>query len=556
MIKKALIFFLLACLNTLNINAQNKKAEKAFQNGLSFYQQYNHNAAIEELNTALKYNPNCVDCYLLKAEIYAEIDSIELQLNALKSAINLETPSDKVFYILAEAQYKLGQYEDALNSLLKINDEGIRNKMHQKIELLNQKCEAAILLINTPVDFHPLQLSAQINSSANEYWPCISIDDSTLTFTRLVFSNSSNSPQEDFFQSKKNNKGSWEKAYPLLKLNTSLNEGAQSITADEQVIFFSACNRQDGFGSCDIYYSRKINDQWSTPLNAGAAINSNSWESQPSVTADGSFLYFSSNRAGGKGNKDIWRCELKGFNENGKPLFGVLENLGDSINTIGDEISPFIHPDKKSLYFSSDTWEGLGRSDIFISRNKAQHWSKAKNIGYPINSHLNEIGFIVSASGRNAFYASDREESKGIDLYSFDMPIEHQPTPVIADFGKLDELSVGNAIVLKNIFFAYNSFELLPESHSELQKLIRLFEQFPSLQIEIGGHTDNQGSHEYNLKLSTQRAKAVHDYLLDAGVNAKLISYRGYAESKAISSNETPDGRANNRRTEFTIIAR
>ncbi|MFV0366535.1 MAG: OmpA family protein [Mangrovibacterium sp.] len=538
----------------MNTHAQNKKAQKYFDEALKSYRSNNYFPALILLDRAADCDKEFKDIYLLKSEIYLELDSIPQQVESLKKSIELGEESTKIKYLLTEAQYKMGDYENSLNGLSQIAPESIDDKFRNKISRLQQQNEIAIELVRHAVEFNPERLSSNVNSTFNEYWPCVSINDSLLTFTRLM--TNERIPQEDFYQSMKTDDSGWGKATPLRELNTSQNEGAQSISADDELFFFAACNREDGYGSCDIYYSRRLNGSWSSPNNAGAIINSKAWESQPSIAADGTYLYFSSNRTGGKGKKDIWRCELNGFDNQGKLLCGKLENLGDSINTAGDEISPFIHPDGESLYFSSDTWDGLGKHDIFLARWKTDFtWSKAQNIGYPINSYRNEQGFVVSANGKTAYYASDIDRKTGHDIYSFNLPETVRPTPVIPNFGKLEKLAVGNSIVLQHIFFNYNSFELLPESHNELDKLVSLFSEFPKLQIEIGGHTDNQGSQEYNLKLSSQRAEAVYNYLVESGIDKKLLSFKGYGAIMPIESNDTEEGRAQNRRTEFKIIA-
>lgn len=548
-----LIFFCL-CLLNLETFAQHKKAEKAFQEALSNYRMKNYALALEHIDRAIRLDEKHINSYLLQAEIYQETNHIPQQIKSLNKSLAVGENSPKVYYILAEANYMVGEYRQAEKTLLQIADKGVDERLKTKIEQLLQHCSIAIQLVNDSVEFNPKRLPPTINSIANEYWPCISIDDSVLVFTRLM--SDVTPPHEDFYQSSKQRNGGWSEAIPLSELNTTDNEGAQSVTADGKLLFFTACGRNDSFGSCDIYYSRNINGKWLKPVNAGAKVNSTAWDSQPSVAANGKYLYFSSNRKGGKGAKDIWRCKLHGFSKKGVLISGTPENLGDSINTSGNEISPFIHPDEESLYFASDTWDGLGKTDIFLSQFKPDScWSKARNIGYPINSYRNEQGFIVSANGRTAYYASDRKGSDGVDIYSFDLPEQVRPTPVINDFGKLDELSVGHSIVLKNIFFDYNSSKLLPESYSELNKLVDLFKQFPKLQIEINGHSDNQGSRDYNLKLSTQRAEAVYDYLLNSGISSAQVSFKGYGELMPVASNETEEGRAKNRRTSFKITA-
>jgi len=189
---------------------------------------------------------------------------------------------------------------------------------------------------------------------------------------------------------------------------------------------------------------------WSLAQNSGSPVNSPSWESQPSISANGEYLYFVSNRKGGKGGMDIWKCNLKGFSEFGQPVWGNPINLGDSINTPGNEMSPFIHSDGKTLYFASDYWHGLGGYDIFFSRQKNDSiWFKPQNLGFPINSHKDEQGLVVDASGKNAYYSSDRPGSSGMDIYSFELYESARPSPVTYIKGKVIDEETGVPICAK-----------------------------------------------------------------------------------------------------------
>jgi outer membrane protein OmpA-like peptidoglycan-associated protein len=309
--------------------------------------------------------------------------------------------------------------------------------------------------------------------------------------------------------------------------------------------------------------------------------------------------------------------------------------LGDSVNTPGNEMSPFIHSDGKTLYFASDYWPGMGGYDIFYCHQKNDSvWSSPQNIGYPINSHKDEQGLVVDASGLNAYYSSDRPGSKGMDIYSFELYKNARPNPVSYIKGKvvdedtglpvcakvelidldnsksvikgescwekgeflmclplgkeyafniskegylfysdnfklreitniidpyildikLKKIKIGSSVVLRNIFFNTGSFELLPESKIELQKLIDFLNLNKSLIIEIGGHTDNVGRADLNLKLSESRAKEVYKYLMSQNIDPARMKYMGYGLTMPVGPNDTPEGRALNRRTEFRII--
>ncbi len=305
------------------------------------------------------------------------------------------------------------------------------------------------------------------------------------------------------------------------------------------------------------------------------------------------------------------------------------------VNTPGNEESVQIHPDGKTLYFSSDGHTGMGGLDIYVSHLQPDgSWGEAQNIGYPINTFRNENSVLVSTDGAIALFASDREGGAGgLDLYEFALHDRARPgavtyvhgrvtdafsfkklearielislddgklradaysDPVTGEFlvcipsGKdyalnvnregylfhsenfslkdhfdaqpyrrdveLKKLRKGAEVVLRNVFFDSNSSELKPESQVELDKLVAMLNATPAVRIEIGGHTDNVGSEEANLLLSENRAKAVVGYLISKGVASARLTARGYGESIPVDTNDTEAGRANNRRTQMTVV--
>jgi outer membrane protein OmpA-like peptidoglycan-associated protein len=177
-------------------------------------------------------------------------------------------------------------------------------------------------------------------------------------------------------------------------------------------------------------------DKWSEPVNLGPPVNTRAWESQPSVSADGRYLYFTSNREGGKGNMDIWRAEKIATSTEGFPVYGKVINL-ESINTPGNELSPFIHADGKTLYFASDYWPGLGGKDLFFVRIENNKTSKPQNLGYPINSLGNDEGMIVEVAGGRAWFTTNRTGFGGRDIFSFQLPEDERPYPVSYVKGKV-----------------------------------------------------------------------------------------------------------------------
>jgi len=640
-----------------NYTSSNKKAVAAYQSALNAFDTFDYPKATEYLEKAIKYEKNFIEAYLVLAEVNIDLNKRKEAISNYKRAIEINPDFFPGMY-LSLAQLEMFEYdfESAKKYLEKYLS--FKNLKPEVIALAKSRiasCDFGMWAIKNPVPFNPVNLGDSINTEYDEYWPVLTADEQTLVITRLIPVDTKkenenkeyisdedvapsynpqmpnlNKVQEDFFISHRVNEF-WTKAVNAGKpLNTEGNEGAQSILVDGTVMYFTACNRTGGFGRCDIYYSSKSGKEWSEPLNVGSKVNSKDWDAQPSVSSDGKTLYFVSNRAGGLGKKDIW-MSVKDENGNWSEPF----NLGEKINTAGDEQSPFIHPDNKTLYFSSEGKTGMGGYDLFkVSRNENGTWAEPVNLGYPINTVFDEIGLIVNAKGDKAYFASDRYSEKGRDIFEFDLYKEARPNTVSYLKGKvfdeeskieleahfelinlesketiieaksdkesgeflvcipanhdyalnvskegylfysdnfslkgvfeitnpflkdvaLKPIKIGETIILKNVFYATDSYELVDKSVVELEKLLEFLTKNPTVSIEISGHTDNVGTSEYNKILSENRAKSVYNFLVEKGIDKKRLTYIGYGEEKPIAVNDTDEGKSQNRRTEIKII--
>ncbi len=635
----AYLFLMIAVAYGQEVASYEKRAMKHFNAARKLYEEKETSKALEELDDAIRLDDRFTEAYLLKSDIYQDLDSVFLQIRNLEKAVSVSSRGTygKIPLVLANAYYRIGIYDKARSAYLDYLEVVHDSLTGEKVKEQIKKCDFALAKMASPVKFHAENMGDAINTDFDEYWPALTIDGSTLVFTRLLPVGPAGSKnthyQEDFYESKFS-AGKWQMAQPLGLVNTMNNEGAESISASGNLIFFTACNRPGGYGSCDIYFTRKEGNHWTEPKNAGEPVNSGAWEAQPSIAANGKYLYFVSNRKGGKGGMDIWRCMLKGFTEDGIPRWGGPENLGDSINTPGNEMSPFIHPDGRTLYFSSDTWMGMGGTDIFCTRMlNDSTWHKPVNLGYPVNTWRNEQGLIVDATGTYAYYSSDRPGSKGMDIYRFALDKDYRPTPVSYVLGRvadreskfplkalvklidldkdkivsetysdekegtfficlpvgrnyafnvssqgylfysasfllkelykpddprhmdifLDPVGKGRSVILYNLFFDTDSFRLLDSSKPELEEMVLFMNENPGVCVEIGGHTDSTGNRDYNQELSEKRAESVWRYLVEKGVGKERLTFVGYGILKPVATNNTPAGRAKNRRTEFTI---
>lgn len=414
----------------LNVAAQtDKKEEKLFEEAKTAYSSKNYNLAIEKCTGIVVNNPGFRDAHLLLADIYGAIDSVNLEIKHLIKAKEIGG-HPVIDFRLGEAYYKKADYSEALLYYnVYSNDTLIPEKRQFLLACKIASCQFAINSIENPVEFDPQNMGDQVNSDYDEYWPTPSLDGKKLVFTRLI-KGSGQMAQEDFYVADLDSAES-KNAEAMTEVNTNENEGAQTLSADSKILFFTACNRRDGLGGCDIYFSRFVNGKWSKPANAGTVINSTAWEAQPSLSSDNKYLYFSSSRPGGKGNKDIWRAEFTGFSEIGTPQFNTPQNIGGEINTSGNEISPFIHANGRNFYFASDTQIGMGGFDLFTA--EIDEFGKIigmRNLGYPINTNKDELGLTICSIGQTAYFSSARVAEKGLDIFAFNLDRGLRPTPV------------------------------------------------------------------------------------------------------------------------------
>ncbi|MBG0859029.1 MAG: PD40 domain-containing protein [Bacteroidales bacterium] len=327
----------------------------------------------------------------------------------------------------------------------------MQSEISEKNRLITQKnrknCEFAIEAMKKPVPFNPVSIGSAINTREDEYWPSITADGQTFMFTRQAYVNnftgSYTKTQEDFFVS--NFSGNeWQKANNAGEpLNTKENEGAQTLSSNGRYMYFTSCDRPGGIGSCDLYFSSFSNGRWSVPVNLGPPINTTYWESTPSVNADGTMLFFASNRPGGNGGKDIWYSAITKKGSWSQPV-----NLGNTINTSGEEMSPFIHFDGKSLYFASDGLIGMGGFDIYLSRmNEDSTWTDPQNLGYPINTYTDDVGLVIESGGQKAYFSSLRDNTNGKDIFYFNLHESIRPDPVAYLKGKVSDKETGRLLI-------------------------------------------------------------------------------------------------------------
>jgi outer membrane protein OmpA-like peptidoglycan-associated protein/tetratricopeptide (TPR) repeat protein len=436
------IFLILICVPSIllaqvvtNENA-NKKATKAMEQGIQLAMGMEYEAALQAFQAAIDAEPRFINAWIFAGDVCSQTGQYALAKTYYEGAIDIQDDYDvSVYKKIAEAQQMLMEYDAAIASIrIFLDNPNIVGETRKKANRFLSSVEFAADAVLNPVPFQPVNMGAAVNSHLDEYFPSLSADKSLLVFTRNLI-DTLERPEggfmlrrnEDFFLSI-SAEDTWSAANNMGRpVNSTFNEGAQCISADGRWLYYTLCNGPAGFGSCDIYYAFQNFGIWSTPENCGKRINSANWDSQPSISADGKFLFFTSNRPGGLGGSDLWASKMgpDGYWE-------TAYNLGAAINTPADESSPFMHPDGVTLYFASDGHPGMGGTDLFYSKlDPASGWQTPVNLGYPLNTSGMEATLHVSTDGGTAFYSSDREDSYGgLDLYSFPMPDIIRPDPV------------------------------------------------------------------------------------------------------------------------------
>lgn len=656
-----------------------KEGDKFFEMGPQMYKEaipfYEKAQAFNPNNGLLNYKLGL--CYMSSIYKYKALPFFEKA-----EKINTNVATD-LYYYLGMAQHLDMQFDKATTSFSKYlkamqaDPQSTRDPYYDMagktadVKMRIDQCTNGKKIVEQPIRVFIDNLGDNINTEYNEYGAVISADESVIVYTARKPGSTGgkidpglNENFEDIYIAYKDDKGQWMPNKNIGEpVNTSNHDANCGISADGQrfIIYMGKSNNGD------LFESVLSGETWSKPESLGKEINTDYHESSACYSPDGRTMYFVSDRPDkGLGGHDIYTATM-----DDKGRWGNVKNIGPVINTPYQEEAVFMHPDGKTLYFSSQGHASMGGYDIFKSVYNAEtgQWSKPENLGYPVNTTDDDVFFVISANGRHGYYTSMTKDSRGLrDLYMItflgaEKPmvlnnednllasaaapvketviapvievreaqltilkgvisdfiskelleaeieiVDNEANQVIATFksnsatgkylvslpaGKnygiavkkdgylfhsenfdipktaafqtveknveLKKLSVGTKIVLRNIFFDLDKATLRPESTTELNRLIKLMNDVPTLKIEIGGHTDSQGSDAYNQQLSEKRAQAVVDYLTKAGISAARLKYAGYGETQLVNgcSNGvkcSDEQHQENRRTEFKVL--
>jgi len=340
----------------------------------------------------------------------------------------------------------------------------------------------------------------------------------------------------DIYMSKLDKNGKWGIPKNLGRtINTPYDEEGVFMHADGKTLYFSS-KGHNSMGGYDIFKSTFVNGKWSEPINLGYPINTPENDVYFSISASGKHAYYSSAKPGGFGGQDIYKISFLEDNKTTDIKKDSLKAVANSLTLLKGTVTDAITGDP--LRASIEIIDNVKNIIIatFESNSKTGKYliSLPSGVNYGIN--INSTGYLFHSE-------------------NFDIPVSSQFQEVTKDI-KLNKLEIGSKVILNNIFFDFDKSTLRPESTSELERLIKLMKDIPTLVIEISGHTDNKGSAEYNKKLSESRAISVVNYLVSKGVANNRLKYMGYGFEQPIATNDTDEGRQLNRRTEFKIIQR
>lgn len=359
-------------------------------------------------------------------------------------------------YIMGMIYFQLRDYQLCVDYIEKASEIGLKNRFKEDAAITLENSRILAQIMRDTVPYNP-EIVKGVSTEADEYLPLISPDQELALYTRRGLRDEYgviDKKSEDFVFSEGSmeafNEGE-EMAYPF---NQNNNEGGATITIDNKILYFTICSQfYTSYNNCDIYYVEKDKDgEWSDLKPMKSINNPKSWESQPSISSDGTTLVFASDRRGGFGGIDLYIVKKDEFG-----YWGVPQNMGETINSTLNEKSPFFHVDGETMYFASQQFPSLGGYDIFISKlGDDNKWKKPHNLGYPINTEDDELGMFVTTDGQTAYFCSNKLDGVGgWDLYSFDLYDKVKPARVLFIRGDIKDskgiLVDSVSLELKNI---------------------------------------------------------------------------------------------------------
>jgi outer membrane protein OmpA-like peptidoglycan-associated protein/tetratricopeptide (TPR) repeat protein len=397
------------------------KAIKLHQEGDALVKKRMYDEAIEKYKASINREASFLESYIKWGRILLTKGNPDEALKVLERG---ETRSSKANqkvksefgWLKLNIYLAKGMYVESINKFLEL-DPLLSNEFKRALEYIEMHEQISFLTeqLGKEIVLQKEKLPEPINGYKLQYFPVLTADSKKLLFTKR--DGTENYQKEDIFVSYlRDDEVNWTKPEGISEIiNTPYNEGTCTISADGNILIYTSCDAPDSFGSCDLYIAYKVNGQWRRSENMGKSVNSRSWDSQPSLSADGRILFFSSDRRGGYGGNDIWytlRMPDGSWSE--------AKNLGSKINTPKDEVSPFIYFNNEILFFASNGHRGFGGMDLFFSRVENGEFMEPENLGYPINDQRDQFSLFITAQRDYAYYTeSTFNEGKVENSYLF-----------------------------------------------------------------------------------------------------------------------------------------
>lgn len=549
--------------------------------------------------TAVKDKPKRGERSWKMAECYRRINFTAKAIGAYQNAIRYKYPDSMAVLYLAQMQHKQGDYKNAAKNYQLFLDSVPDDQ--RAIKGL-QGCTQAQIWKKKPT-LHTVKKEPLFNSRRSDFAPVLygdEWDQLFLTSTRPQakgneMSGITGMKAGDIFMAKKDEKDKWQAPEAIeSELNSEYDEGACCFSPDGKTMYLTRCAHDPDYPRyAQIFKSQRSDASWSKPQLLEISKDTLTSYAHPAVSPDGDWLYFVSDMPGGMGGLDIWRIAIT---ESG---LGGVENMGEPINSEGDEMFPVFRPNG-DLYFSSNGHVGMGGLDLFVAQQDTLGKWTVENMKYPMNSSGDDFGITFEGLHNRGFFTSNRGDARGWDhIFSFECPEVLQtvkgwvyekdgyelPAGVVYMVGndgtnlklsvkgdgsfeqeikpnvdyvflgtckgylnhkedlRIDTSSVSREYVLqfplasitapvlvRNIFYEFDSAELTPESTPALDSLVVLLEENPNITIELASHCDYRGADAYNERLSQRRAESVVNYLIAHGIPADRLTPKGYGE--------------------------
>ncbi|GGF42151.1 OmpA family protein [Echinicola rosea] len=450
-VAQIVFFFIFISFQALgqDYTSENRRAIKLYQEGEDLSMRRRYDQALEKYADAVNKDEGFLEAYKKWAQLLLNKGAVDESLQ-VASAGELKSSGRPKFmadfsWLITNIYLKSGDFDAAVKKFSQsqglysnqVKSSGSFKSMKHKIAFVEEE-------LTKKKSINKEKLPSPLNEFYLQYFPVLTADSKRLLFTKR--DGVERMKHEDIFTSTWDGEN-WSQPEALAQsINTVHNEGTCTISADGNILIYTSCDAPDSFGSCDLYIAYKVGGKWQEPKNMGEKVNSRYWDSQPSLSADGSILFFSSNRRGGFGGNDIYYTVRQRDNSWSDPV-----NVGETVNTEYDEVSPFIYFNNELLFFASNGHMGFGGMDLFNSKIVHGAFQEPVNLGYPINDHLDQLALFITAQQDYAYYTENSLKDGALDrsyLYRFAFPDEIDlGERLIVTGGKVRNEKTGEPIV-------------------------------------------------------------------------------------------------------------